>query len=311
MANKESLDDAQTKFVRTFGEAVGEVDPILKLQRMSMSELTLAYDYLLGILKQREALIKDRIADSLKRYGKEERVLFDSKDFRLEQETMPDLLNNILRYDANAIDRILGINEQIANMELRKNIPPEEKMYQWFTDTASFNLKPNFNEVQLMYADTTKLDRYRDHFWHDEKLSKSEHRRFGKAPSPFKKEMLNQIKEEVKKAEQEYETPFDQIYHKEKKLVQDVIRAQLAIKELEERLPNPAANRLYDPAHVDTDPQYGDMFASLLPKHRLMGKNEVAANQESDSFKYDEVASQTIEDMIASGQISREEFDTF
>ena len=129
LANQESLDDAQTKFVRMFDEKLTAVDPIHKLQRMSMSELTHAYDYLLGILRDREALIKDRIADSLKRYGSDERILFDSKDFRIEQETMPDLLNNLLRYDQNAIDSILGVNEQIQNIEMLKSIPPEEKMY--------------------------------------------------------------------------------------------------------------------------------------------------------------------------------------
>jgi DNA-directed RNA polymerase subunit F len=71
---------------------------------MSLSELTRAYDHLLGILKQREKLIKKRIADSLTKYGKEERVLWESKNFRMEQETMPDLLRNIINHDDLAID---------------------------------------------------------------------------------------------------------------------------------------------------------------------------------------------------------------
>jgi len=71
---------------------------------MSLSELTRSYDFLLSILHTRENLIKQRIKESLKHYGREERILFESIDFRKEQETMPDLLRNILSYDENAID---------------------------------------------------------------------------------------------------------------------------------------------------------------------------------------------------------------
>jgi hypothetical protein len=49
-------------------------------------------------------LIKTRIADSLKHYGKEERILFESGDFKREQESMPDILRNLITYEQNAID---------------------------------------------------------------------------------------------------------------------------------------------------------------------------------------------------------------
>ena len=41
--------------------ATGGVDAIHKLERMSMAELTTAYDSLLRLLKQREELIKKRL----------------------------------------------------------------------------------------------------------------------------------------------------------------------------------------------------------------------------------------------------------
>jgi hypothetical protein len=51
---------------------------------MSMAELTNAYDQLLGILKQREILVKERLRDTLKHFGKEEKILFESFDYRKE-----------------------------------------------------------------------------------------------------------------------------------------------------------------------------------------------------------------------------------
>ena len=78
---------------------------------MSMAELTHAYDTLLSILKSREDLIKQRLKEVLKHYGTDERVLFDSGDPEREQETMPDILENIYRGNMDAIDRYLGVGE--------------------------------------------------------------------------------------------------------------------------------------------------------------------------------------------------------
>ena len=47
---------------------------------------------------------------------------------------MPDVLRNILRYDYSAIDQILGIQEQVKNIETFSGVTPEDKMYIWLTD---------------------------------------------------------------------------------------------------------------------------------------------------------------------------------
>lgn len=51
---------------------------------MTLKEIANAYDTLLAILKNRETLIKQRIRSSLKHFGTEERILFDSKNFDRE-----------------------------------------------------------------------------------------------------------------------------------------------------------------------------------------------------------------------------------
>jgi transposase len=83
---------------------------------MSLAELTNAYDFLHSMLLQREKLIKLRIKESLKHYGKDERVLFESGDMNRELETIPDILANVITYDQHSIDQILGVNEQVQHI---------------------------------------------------------------------------------------------------------------------------------------------------------------------------------------------------
>ena len=80
LSNQESLDKTKQDFLRD----VGGVDAVHKLERMSMAELTTAYDSLLKLLKQREELIKMRLGQVLEHNGKEERVLFESGDYTRE-----------------------------------------------------------------------------------------------------------------------------------------------------------------------------------------------------------------------------------
>lgn len=58
------------------------------------------------------------------------------------------------------------------------------------------------------------------------------------------------------------DTPFDEIYHKERNLVADIVRAMQSIKDIESKLPNPASNRFFDPKDIDEDPMYGDLYQS-------------------------------------------------
>ena len=64
----------------------GHNDPLHQLQRMSMAELTYSYDFLLGILKKRETLLKKRIKESIDHLGWEERIHYQTWDFSKEQE---------------------------------------------------------------------------------------------------------------------------------------------------------------------------------------------------------------------------------
>lgn len=154
--NQESLDSAQLKFVQTLGKseqdaksAAGEElldDPVRKLQRMSMSELTRTYDFLLSILRQRETLIKQRLRDTLAHYGDQDRTLHESHDYSRELEHMPDILRSLARDRQGGIDTYLSVNEQIANMKLQKHMPPGAKQWDWLTGSKNYALDKSWNE---------------------------------------------------------------------------------------------------------------------------------------------------------------------
>jgi hypothetical protein len=100
VSNQESLDQNQKRFIdKLSGEGPSsKMDPIHKLQRMSLNELAGAYDMLLGILQQREQLVKERLKESLKNFGREEKILMESADFRREQESMPEILRKLYQH---------------------------------------------------------------------------------------------------------------------------------------------------------------------------------------------------------------------
>jgi hypothetical protein len=110
-------------------------------------------------------------------------------------------------------------------VNIRKNLDPHEKLYQWLTSTSDWEGQKNFSESALMYANTSKFDELREVMIPDVRISKSELVKFGKTPRPFHKKYLKRINAEVEKFRDEMDTPFDEIYHKERKLVQDIVRA--------------------------------------------------------------------------------------
>ena len=78
---------------------------------------------------------------------------------------------------------------------------------------------------------------------------------------------MDRIQENLARAEADFDTPFDQLYHKERKLIQDIIRAEKAIKQLTEKLPDPAEFMRFDPKDIDHDEIYGDLYSDMEPQY--------------------------------------------
>ena len=89
---------------------------------MTKTELALAYDALLETLKVREKNIEERIKKQINHLGKEERILFEGKNFDKEFEDLPNFESVISEH--SQIEQILSVNEQIRNVTDFKDITP-------------------------------------------------------------------------------------------------------------------------------------------------------------------------------------------
>lgn len=87
--NRDAIDEKSLAKLNTAlaiektGEATDPIDRLLSLQR---SELSTAYDVLLICLQQREGIIEQRIKQQVDHLGKEERIMFEEKDWSKEVE---------------------------------------------------------------------------------------------------------------------------------------------------------------------------------------------------------------------------------
>ena len=234
--NQETLDSTQAELLRALQAAdpqaptavdqLGGVDPIHKLQRMSLSEMTRAYDILLSILKQREALVKRRLKECLEHFGKEDRVVHASHDFEREQEQMPDILQQLYRNKTDGIDTYLSVNEQIENLHMLKTMPSELKVYQFLVGNAPYADARTFSDSQLAHARAPGHEAKRQLAYPDDEATRSDLLIDGGIPMPFKKEEKAAIQKQAQRARDELETPFDELYQKERKLVQDIVKAE-------------------------------------------------------------------------------------
>ena len=87
---------------------------------------------------------------------------------------MPEILKRLYKTNNDKIDRYLSINEQIENVKLYKNIPAEEKLYQWFTETTTSHEEINFNSNQLAYANTNEFNKSRELTFRKSNFTKSD-----------------------------------------------------------------------------------------------------------------------------------------
>lgn len=182
--NQETLDSTQAELLRALQAAdpqaptavdqLGGIDPIHKLQRMSLSEMTRAYDILLSILKQREALVKRRLKECLEHFGKEDRIVHESHDFDKEQEQMPDILQQLYRKKTDGIDSYLSVNEQIENIHMLKTMPAELKVYQFLVGNAPYADARTFSDNQLAHARASGHEDKRQLLFPDDNTSKSD-----------------------------------------------------------------------------------------------------------------------------------------
>jgi hypothetical protein len=89
-------------------------------------------------------LIKERIKAQIHHFGKDERILFENKDFTKELESVNTSINNPTGNFMTPED-ILSVSEQTRNIYDYKNIDPAEKMSRLVSGEFNPFVKPNFN----------------------------------------------------------------------------------------------------------------------------------------------------------------------
>ena len=152
--------------------------------------------------------------------------------------------------DNTLAEEIISVTEQIDNVLDFKNKSPEDKAYEMISKQFNPFLEPNFDLQQVVNSHNQIMT-------HEERVPKE-------APNPNHAPSINRqnfegyifanedVKQDmetfVKELRSKFDMPFDELFHKEKKLVDAVVKATEALKRKESTLPNPiGANRIFNP----------------------------------------------------------------
>jgi hypothetical protein len=197
-----------------------------------------AYDTMLQALDGREKLIESRLADSMKHFGVSERILHEKKNFDKELE---DIGASFQYPNRVQIEDVLSVQQQIHFVIESKNLTAEEKFAQLMSRALNPFIKPNWGREHLKHSEHPALDEHKFLDVPDPRLTRSMLRtmREGSDFTPESEAMVQALIEDVRGR---MDLPFDELYHKEKALVQAVIKAQTDLKEKEADLKSPIAD---------------------------------------------------------------------
>lgn len=276
---------------------------------LSRKELSLAYDVLLSCLKQREGLIEQRIKSQVDHLGKEERVIFEEKDWSRELE---DIQSYSDPFGATYMaEEIISVSEQVKNINEFKNIDPRERLYRMLARKYNPFMDPNFNKNQLANSTSDKMNLTKIPKQSPDPYLPPSVNRANFTGYMFLDDSLEALEGKIANLRENFDMPFDELYHKEKRLVDQVIKATEALREKEQSLPDPmGAERTFNPSELKN--QYiNDDFNT---EHQFLKdqrrRNEKLLNQAIDgdggsnfTFKLDE-STNKIQELMANGLIT-------
>ena len=108
----------------------------------------------------------------------------------------------------------------------------------------------NFSDAQIKLIDHPELEEAKKVEAIDPRLPRSVLRMMREG-SDFKPEQKEMLKEMISDLRNKSDLPFDELYHKERNLVQAVIEAEKALKLKEQSLKSPLANQLVSRGDFD------------------------------------------------------------
>lgn len=197
-------------------------------------ELAKAYQWLLDALERREKILNYRINRTLRDYGNKDRVLFDHKDFKNELENI-DYEYGIAGEDVLAIEDIISISEQMDNIIKFKGTDSDQSHLNMKYNPIDFK-NPNFNrpaiESSKVNDRTVNLIALRG-VKKGENIDQTYYRNSGSILKNYRFDVITEIYNKVYQHQFEMDTPFDEMYHKEKALIDNVTKAE---KELQDAM---------------------------------------------------------------------------
>ena len=203
-------------------------------QNEIMEELAKGYQWLLQSLERREKVLQHRLDRLLKDYGGNDRILAEDLDYKNELENI-DFGSPFDSEDRLKHEDIVSISEQMRNITEWKNETSRRKLKDrddpmWDYET------PNFNQYDIDFAEITPrtIDLIQKKTLTGENVSFDPYKSRSHVRNNYDDEVFHGIMKRINKARDNYETPFDEMYHKEKALIDNVVKAEKELIEAQD-----------------------------------------------------------------------------
>ena len=164
---------------------------------------------------------------------------------------MPNLIKAAFKGGADAIEDYLSVNEQVKGMKKTENKSGAEKLYELMMEQMDFDQSINFSKEALAKGSTNKFDRDRESTFPDPDTTRQDMAGHGRTRGELEmsgeregqnyfEQRQKMIERHVESVRADLDVSYDQLYAKEKQLVQDIIRTQKAYDDAIKQQANPA-----------------------------------------------------------------------
>jgi len=201
-----------------------------------LKEMASGYEHLLHCLERREKVLKIRLDRLMKDYGRDDRIIQEKQDPNNELDSLD--YNTANRSDYNLkIEDIISVSDQIKNISNWKKentlLNHDDKV-----NGISELSKPNFNTNDLMHMKLNEksiqlvekfLPKRGGDFDRHNLKNKNIH------GHTFEKDAFENVILQVEEQKWTLDTPLDELYHKEKAVIDNVARAHRELNEAREQ----------------------------------------------------------------------------
>lgn len=253
-----------------------------------LQELADGYQLLLDSCTRREKILQHRLDRLLKDYGNLDRVLYEVKDPNRELEDI-DYEITPVGQDVLKPEDIISVSEQIRNIMNWKN-SPRGTDFKFRKENALDYEIPNFNTHDL---ETAKLNEHTVDGTELRQVNKGHNIDMTKLKNNkmwfnnHREEVLQEYWTRVFEARNNLDMPFDQMYHKEKALIDNLVKAEkdlqeaLIAQETELQKHTGSVENSFDPESIGLLESEDDVRV-LLKSYQL--KNEKGSEDSADSL---------------------------